>query len=324
MKLITVEEHYSSKIITDEICKLFPNQEDKNPLHSKNETDKSIELGAERIAYMDKRGIDSQVISYAGGFTSKIDLKSAIYFCEKINNSMYESGNQYKGRFYYFAHLPLASAVDAAKELERCVKELGFVGAMISGHYEDIPYDDEHYMPIFEKAEELDVPIYLHPGIVNGDVAKVYYQGKWDNMTAFSLAGYGIGWHYEVGIQIVRMMLSGVFDRFPNLKIILGHWGELVSFYMYRLDEMLDYGVKMKNKFSYYFKNNIYVNPSGMLYKEQFEYCQKTFGIDHILWGEDYPYRKIGNIKSFIETLDISEEAKNKIAYENARTLLRI
>ena len=330
MKLVTVEEHYSSKKIFDEIRKNNSKEQGNNDAKVGETPSEASDLIDMRIAYMDKQGIDAQVISYAGGsaMTAGMDKEQAISICQKINNEMYEAGlkvkKENKNRLYFFAHLPIAYPDEAAKELERCVKEIGFVGAMISGHYKRLFYDDEYYFPIFKKAQELDVPLYLHPGIVSENILKEYYAGKWDEKTAFSFGGYGIGWHYEVGVQVIRMMLAGVFDKLPNLKIILGHWGELVSFYMYRLDEMLDYGVQMKNKFSEYFKKNIYVNPSGMLYKEQFEYCLNTFGVDHILWGEDYPYRKMENIRSFLEKLDISEEDKNKIGYENAKKLLKI
>ena len=138
------------------------------------------------------------------------------------------------------------------------------------------------------------------------------------------LSRFGIGWHYDVGMQVLRMMFAGVFDRLPNLKIMIGHWGELVSFYMYRTDEIPQEVTGLKKKISDYFKENIYVNPSGMLYTEQFRYCLDTFGVDHITWGEDYPYRKKEDIRSFLENCDLSDEEKEKIAHGNVESLLHI
>lgn len=311
MKLINIEEHYQSK------------QALTNPLSI---TDNSNIINAldEHILYMNEKGIDVQILSYASSFPSTSTTEDASKLCRKINDEMALAMKKYPGRFYAFAHLPLNNPNEAANELERCVKELGFVGAMLSGHFQNLPYDDEHYFPIYQKAQECNVPIYLHPSLVDHQITDHYYKGAWDASTTSLLSGFGIGWHYDVGMQAIRMMLAGVFDQFPNLKIILGHWGEVVSFYMYRLDEMLDYGATSNKKISDYFKQNIYVNPSGMLYKEQFRYCLDTFGADHILWGEDYPYRQKENIRSFLEEYELSDEERTKIASGNAEKLFNI
>ena len=323
MKLINVEEHYMSTQIAEKIKTILAEQEGDAALAVGDAAPGVTDLGETRIAYMDDRRIDTQVISYASGLPATMEKEYAVPLCKEVNDEMYEEMQKNSGRFYAFAHLPLSSPQDAAIELDRCVKELGFVGAMLSGHYKDMPYDDPFYLPIFEKAQELDVPVYLHPGMVRRDVVNAYYKGDWEPRTTFLLSGFGVGWHYDVGMQAVRMMVAGVFDKLPNLKIILGHWGELVSFYMYRLDEMIDAGIKSKKKFSDYFKENIYVNPSGMLYEEQLRYCLETFGADHIMWGEDYPYRKKEDIRTFLESFLLSEE-RDKIAHGNAEKLLHI
>ena len=329
-RLITVEEHYGSEAVNKKIRKAFAEQgteEEKKSIDRATGTAAApgvTELGAERIAYMDAHGIDTQVISYASGIPATMEPEFSVPLCRDVNNEMAEKAAQYPGRFYLFAHLPLGDGDRAAKELERCVKELGFVGAMISGHYHDLPYDDEHYLPVFEKAQELDVPVYLHPGLVSPAITERYYKGSWSDRATFMLSGFGVGWHYDVGMQVIRMMLAGVFDELPKLKIMIGHWGELVSFYMYRTDEIPQEITGRKKKFSDYFKENIYVNPSGMLYAEQFRYCLETFGAEHILWGEDYPYRRKEDIRSFLENFNLSEEEKEKIAHGNAEALLHI
>ena len=324
MKLINVEEHYMSKNVSEKMKKIFSEQEGNVSLAVEDATPGAADLAEIRIPYMDDRKIDVQVISHAGALPATMEKKYAVPLCKELNDEMYEEMKKNPGRFYAFAHLPLSSPEDAAIELERCVKELGFVGTMLSSHYKDLPYDDEFYFPIFEKAQELDVPVYLHPGMVREDVVNAYYKGDWNPRTTYLLSGFGIGWHYDVGMQAVRMMTSGLFDRLPKLKIILGHWGELVSFFMYRLDEMIDAGVNSGKKFSDYFKENIYVNPSGMLYPEQLRYCLETFGADHILWGEDYPYRKKEDIRTFLEEFPLSDEEREKIAHGNAEQLFHI
>ena len=323
-RLITVEEHYSSVAVSEKIAKIMEKEFSQGSRRTGGVAPGATDLGAERIAYMDAHGIDAQVISYASGLPATMEPEYAIDLCREVNDEMAEKAAAYPGRFYLFAHLPHGDSKAAAAELERCVKEYGFVGAMLSGHYHDLPYDDEQYFPIFEKAQELDVPIYLHPGIVNAAVADHYYKGNWSEQATFQFAGFGVGWHYDVGMQVLRMMLGGTFDRLPKLKIMIGHWGELVSFYMYRSDEIPQEITGRNKKFSDYFKENIWINPSGMLYGEQFRYCLETFGVDHIMWGEDYPYRRKENIRTFLEEFDLTEEEREKIAHGNVEALMHI
>ena len=329
-RLITVEEHFGSEAVTQAIKDFFEaegTEEEKNSIGRLTGAAGApgvTELGAQRITYMDAHGIDTQVISYASGVPATLEPRIAIPLCRKVNDEMAKLAAAYPGRFYLFAHLPLGDGQAAAAELERCVKELGFVGAMISGHYHDLPYDAPGYFPIFEKAQELDVPVYLHPGLVSPKISEYYYMGNWSPRMTFLLSGFGVGWHYDVGMQVIRMMASGLFDKLPDLKIMIGHWGELVSFFMYRTDEITQEVSGLKKNFSDYFKENIYVNPSGMLYGEQFRYCLETFGVDHIMWGEDYPYRMKENIRSFLEAFDLPEEDKEKIAHGNAERILHI
>ena len=321
-KLITVEEHYYSDEINDKIMQIL--KEHNIPRNDGDSEPGVSDLCAGRIAYMDAHGIDAQVISCVRILPLGMDPEFSVPLCHEVNDLMYEKASHYPGRFYLFANLPYGDGRAAAAELERCVKELGFVGAVMSGHYNDLPYDDESYFPIFEKAVELDVPIYLHPGRVNPQIIKHYYDGKWSPRATALLAGFGVGWHYDVGMQVLRMMMAGHFDRLPELKIMVGHWGELVSFYMYRTDEMSREVTGLKKNISDYFKENIYVNPSGMLYGEQFRYCLDTFGPDHIMWGEDYPYRRKENIREFLESYDLSEEDREKIAHINAEKVMHI
>ena len=327
-RLITVEEHYNSEAISAKVNKIFAEHgtaEQRTAGAAPRDPAPGVtDMGAGRIAYMDAHGIDTQIISYASGFPATMEPEFSVPLCREVNEEMAEKAAAYPGRLYPFAHLPLGGGREAAKELERAVRELGHVGAMLSGHYHDLPYDDPLYFPVFEKAQELDVPVYLHPGIVSADVTKKYYQGNWSPRATFMLAGFGTGWHFDVGMQLVRMMLAGVFDQLPDLKIMAGHWGELVSFYMYRLDEIPREVTGLKKNISDYFKENIYINPSGMLYGEQFRYCLETFGPDHITWGEDYPYRRKDDIRTFLETFDLSEEDREKIAHGNAERLLHL
>ena len=322
-KLFTVEEHYSSARITDQIQAILGVE--GPAARRENETQRRAEdLGKDRIAYLDSVGITRQVIGCADDFPSCMAAEYAVPLCRDLNDEMAEKAREYPDRYACFAALPLSSPSDAASELERCVLKLGFVGAMLAGHVDGCPYDDEWYFPIFAKASELGVPVYLHPCPVDKEIKAKYYQGAWSAQAAALFAGFGIGWHYDAGMQALRMMMAGVFDRLPALQIILGHWGEVVSFFARRLDEIGRGVTGLKKDFSDYFKENVYVNPSGMLYGEQFRYCLEFFGPERILWGQDYPYRRPENIRGFLEDFPLDALDREKIAWQNAEKLFRL
>lgn len=328
-RLITLEEHYSSPVINQKadawLAKDGLSSGFNDAQGSGGEMARLVQhIDEERIAYMDKTGIDMQVISMVGNIPSQLDAKYAIPLCREANDEMAALTGKYPGRFAVFANLPLADGQAMAAELERCVKEKHFVGAMLAGHYKGIPYDDAAFEPLFAKAEELDVPLYLHPGLVDPVIRKKYYQGAWSDKVGFELAGFGIGWHYDVGMQVVRMILAGVFDRHPQLKVIIGHWGEVVAYFMDRLNEISQADTGLLKPISRYFEDNVYVNPSGMTYDANFRYCLARFGADHILWGQDYPYRRPENIRSFLEEANLSTADKEKIAHGNAERLLKL
>ncbi len=327
--LITIEEHFISDTISQkctEVIMAHGTQAQKQARLSASRGSDPLcaDVGAGRIAYMDKMGIAAQILSYIDNCPAELPAQFAIPLCREANDEMYAATLAHSGRLYAFATLPLDNPQAAAQELERTVRKLNFKGALISGFYGNHRLDDGYYDPIWEKATQLDVPIYLHPDYPEDTVTDYYYRGNWSHQTAALLSGFGIGWHYEIGMQIVRMIMGGVFDRFPGLKICTGHWGEVVSYYMYRMDEISRSITGLKKQISDYFKKNVYVNPSGMMYEPQLRFCLDTFGEDHILWGEDYPKRMPENIRTMLEKADISETAREKIAHGNAERLFGI
>lgn len=326
-RLITIEEHFVSEAISKkctEAILVCGTPEQKRSRMSGNTDPLCADCGAGRIAYMDAMGIDSQILSYIDQYPSELPARYAIPLCREANDEMYAATQAYPGRLYAFATLPLDSPRAAAQELERTVTNLNFKGALISGFYGEYRLDDAYYDPIWETASRLDVPIYLHPDFPAAGISDYYYRGGWSGQTATLLSGFGIGWHYEIGMQILRMIVGGVFDRYPALKICTGHWGEVVSYHMYRLDEIGRDITGLKKNISAYFKENIYVNPSGMMYEPQLRFCLDTFGEDHILWGEDYPKRMPENIRSMLEKADIPEPVREKLAWKNAQKLFKL
>ena len=332
MKIIAVEEHFTVEDINRLYTKVMPGENAMQKAYSKR-NDKLASDGIltdfdkTRLEAMDRSGIDVQIIGYADNTPSQL-LKDegAAEQCRKANDYLYEGISRHPDRLYGYATLPVDDPVAAVDELSRCINELGFKGWMVNGPFRGDFMVSERFFPIFEKAVELDVPVYIHPGEVKGEIVDRYYSGSWNMMTAITFAGYGIGWHYDTGMHLMRLILSGIFDKLPNLKIIVGHWGEMLPYFLDRMNSALRPDVTgLAHDMKYYFWNNVYTNPSGMFFKNDFDFCLKTLNPEHILWGQDYPFvPNAENAASFLEEYDLDEETKEKIAHGNAEKLFKI
>ena len=250
-KVITVEEHFMSEKVNGEYQKLL---EKKNLTLAQKAKANFIqqfvakgeitEVGEKRLEFMETHGIDCQILSYGNNSPSYLDPKQAVVLCQMANEELAGYCKQYPGNFYGFAVLPVGDTGAALTELERAEKTLGIKGIIFNGAYQESYFDEDRFFPIFEMAQELKVPVMLHPGEVPTEVAKTYYQGSWPVAVANVFAGHGIGWHYDAWVQYMRMILSGIFDRLPNLQLICGHWGELLPYYFNRMDDMLRLGIQ--------------------------------------------------------------------------------
>ena len=339
MKIITIEEHYMSEKVNDRFMEL---NQPKDEVQANQEAFVKLfmqqgtitDIGERRIAFMDENGIDAQIIGYGNNQPMHIHKEDgAVELCRLANDELYAAAKKYPGRFYGYATLPVDDVEASVIELERCIKELGFVGVMINGPFDGHFLDEERFFPIFEKAAELDVPVYLHPTEVPAELRKYYYEGSWNGRTANTFAGFGIGWHYHTAMHLMRFILSGIFDKLPGLKMIVGHWGELLPFYFDRMNaSMPPQMTGLLHDIKYYFRNNVYTDPSGMFFKDDMDFCMKAFAPDHILWAQDYPYglneanydTKASLVKTFLEELDLDEETKENIAHRNAEKLFRL
>lgn len=184
--------------------------------------------------------------------------------------------------------------------------------------------DDKAFLPILEAAESLQVPIYIHPAPPMTSVQKCYYDGLGDRLSA-RLSLYGWGWHNEAGIQVLRLILSGVFERFPKLQIIAGHWGEMVPFYLSRLDQALPQSVTgLGRSVTETFRENVFVTPSGIFTYPQLRFCMDVLGVDRILHAVDYPFILNDEAASFLENAPITQSEKECIAYKNVEKLCRL
>lgn len=283
------------------------------------------DVGEKRIADMDKHGISMQILSVASQ-SALLPKDEASPIVRETNDRMAQAISRHPDRFAGFAALPWSDPEGAARELERAVTKLGLKGAILSGRAsagKDF-LDAPQFTPVLEAAEALDVPIYIHPAPPIRQVQEVYYAGLGDQLSA-RLSMYGWGWHNEAGIQILRMILSGAFERFPKLQLIGGHWGEMVPFFLSRLDQALPQSVTgLERTITETFRQNVYITPSGIFDDPQLRFCMDVVGVDRIIHSVDCPFLSNAGAKPFLENAPISREDKEKIACRNAEKLFRI
>ncbi|QRX81741.1 amidohydrolase family protein [Glaciimonas sp. PAMC28666] len=283
----------------------------------------ATDVGAGRIAEMDKHGIDMQVLSYST-LPQLAPASQAIALTRAANDRLAEAVLANPSRFGGFATLPWQDPQAAAAELERSVRELGFKGTLLSGRPGLTFLDDPRYEPVLAKLNALKVPIYVHPGFPLTQVREPYYGGL-DKEVSARLSLFGWGWHNEAGIQVIRMILSGKFDKYPHLQVISGHWGEMVPFYLQRMDDTIPQeATRLSRTITETYKQHVYVTPSGMLNLPHFEFIHKVMGADRIIYSVDYPYLTHTGARAFLENLPISQDDKEKIAHRNAEALFRM
>jgi 2,3-dihydroxybenzoate decarboxylase len=237
------------------------------------------------------------------------------------NDLAYAAVKAHPDRFAAFAALATADPVAAADELERCVVELGFKGAMIHGHAQGSFLDEKKYWVIFERAEKLDVPLYLHPTLPHPDAVKAYFQGYEE------LARAGWGFAVDTSCHFLRIVFAGVFDAYPRLKIILGHLGEGLPFAMHRLNDHTHRAAARRGLEKpplQYFKDNLLVTTSGNWYEPAFLCTLLALGADNILFAVDWPYEANSAGMEFLKKLSISDADREKIAHGNAERILRM
>ncbi|WOB24513.1 MULTISPECIES: amidohydrolase family protein [Xanthomonas] len=284
---------------------------------------KALEMGASRLADMDAAGIDMQVLSY-GGFPQLLPAADAIALNCAANDRLAEAVQSHPTRYAGFATLPWQAPDAAARELERAVKELGLKGALINGRPGHTFLDDTRYAPILAALDALKVPLYIHPGLPLPAVQAPYYGGL-DSELSARLSMFAWGWHNEAGIQVVRMLLAGVFDRHRNLQVISGHWGEMVPFFLQRLEDSIpQQAAGLERSIVQTYREHVYVSPSGMLTLPHFQFVYALMGAQRILYSIDYPYQSLDGARAFIDNLPISDAEKALIAHGNAARLLRL
>jgi predicted TIM-barrel fold metal-dependent hydrolase len=280
------------------------------------------DFGGIRLREMDDVGIDVQVISHVPPGGQRLPADIAVSACRTVNDHLARSIAIAPDRFAGFAALPTADPSAAADELRRTVEELGFKGAMLHGLSNGRFMDDRDFWPIFAQAEALDVPIYLHPAQTDPTVSEIYYgaYARTHPMLARTAWGFGV----ETGTQAIRLVLSGVFEAHPGLKIILGHLGESIPFQLARIDEALSRPGNEAISFATVFRKNFYVTTSGFFSDPALRCCIDELGLERVLFAVDWPavHNRAG--VDWLSAFPLDPAGKAKIFSGNADALLRL
>jgi 2,3-dihydroxybenzoate decarboxylase len=312
--IIAVEEHYSDQELV---------------AHASGEPSRNIEISKRlydlaelRLKEMDEAGIDVQVLSHAAPSAQMLPNDIAVDLTRRVNDRLHTAIGANPSRFAAFAALPTSDPIAAADELERTVERLSFKGGMIHGLADGQFIDDKRFWPIFARAEVLDVPIYLHPSVPHPAVIDVYYKDYEKDFPMLARAAWG--YTVETATQAIRMVLSGVFDAHPRLKIILGHLGETLPFLVWRIDHSLSRPGQKPIHFRDVFCNHFYITTSGNFSNPALLCCVMVMGVDRIMFAVDWPHVKNLLATRWMETVPLCEEDKGKILSGNAKRLLRM
>lgn len=288
-----------------------------------------LDIQQRRIAEMDRHGIALMILSLNAPAVQAVpDIQEANDLARRSNDYLAEQIAQNPTRFKGFAALPMQDPELAALELERCVNELGFVGALVNGfsqvgdantvRYYDLP----QYRPFWRKVEELDVPFYLHPRNPLPAHAPIYDGHPW-------LLGPTWAFGQETAVHALRLMGSGLFDDFPKLKIILGHMGEGLPYSMWRVDNRngwmnIPANYPAKRKIAEYFHQNFYLTTSGNFHDQTLIDAMLEIGSDRLLFSADWPFENIDHASDWLDSASISDNDRVKIGRSNAARLFKL
>jgi predicted TIM-barrel fold metal-dependent hydrolase len=272
---------------------------------------------------MDAAGIDMQVLSLTSPGTEQLEATAATAVAREANDRVAEAVRAHPTRLAGFACLPTADPQAAVAEMERTIHDYGFKGVMINGHVQGRYLDDKFFWPILERAEALSVPIYLHPTQPPKAVIEASYSG-FSPIVSDMLAGPGWGWHIETAIHVLRLILGGVFDTYPQLQIVVGHMGEGLPFMLERLDIMPVAMTSLNHPISFYLRHNVHYTFGGFNFTPTFLDLLLEVGADRIMFSADHPYSSMAQARAFLDRLPVSDADKERIAHGNAERLLRL
>jgi uncharacterized protein len=280
------------------------------------------DLGDGRIAAMDDAGVDLAVLSLAAPGVEQLDGPEAVRLARDSNDELAAAVGRYPDRLAGFATLPISAPEAAAEELERAVRQHGFPGAVINGHSQGRYLDDPFFDPVLSRATALEVPIYLHPTIPPAGVIESSYAGFADRVT-FAFATVGWGWHINTATHVLRLILGGVFDRYPSLQIIIGHMGEATSFMLPRFDATLTPELTgLRHPVSTYLRQNVHYTFANFNDVATYANLVAQVGVGRVCFSADYPFGSMRAARAFLDGLPLSDDDRASISHRNAERLL--
>jgi 2,3-dihydroxybenzoate decarboxylase len=317
VRKIALEEHF---LCPDFIEYWNPTAVDLPPERREKALSRLTDFGEMRLAAMDDAGIARAVLGLAGpGVQAERDTATAVRRARTANDFLAREIERRPNRYSGFAHLPMQDARAAADELERCVRELKFCGAMINGHTNGQYLDNSALYPFWERAEALQALIYLHPAdplmpapVLEGH--KGLRRATWE-------------WTFETGSHALRLIFGGLFDRFPRARLGLGHLGETIPFLLWRFDSRAGpnfYAIKLGKPPSQYFKDNFVVTTSGMCSAEPLNCTIAALGHERVMFAADYPFESAQEAGAFMDEVPLAEPVRKAIAADNVAKYLRI
>lgn len=325
MKVIAIEEHWNSAAIREALDRLPEGARDESVAFNRMGDNQARleDIGTGRIQAMDAAGIDLAILSVVTPAAQALPAPEAVVLAREANDEATDAVRAHPDRFRTFATLPTGDPQAAAAELERCAG-LGHVGAMVFGRTGSRPMDDPAYDDLLATAARLHQPLFLHPQIASDELRDASYRGI-DPLTDLGLASFGWGWHMEAGLSALRLILRGTFDRHPGLQLVLGHWGEMLLFWMDRVDSLSGVAKHLDRRVSDYIRSNIHITTSGMLQERLLRHTLDFTDVDRVLFSTDYPFHRpdATAIGTFLDVVPGAED-RARIASGNAQALFRL
>ena len=323
MKLIAIEEHFLTPAILTAWKNSAIGQDGTEALDRGDLKEQLLELGQRRLARMDEGGIDVNVLSVTTPALHNLEAEESVTLARSTNDVLAATVRANPERFQGFATLPMPAPAEAATELERAVRELHLHGALLCGRTRNKNLDHPDFFPMLETAARLRAPLYIHPQIPQKPVRDALYGGFADPKIDLAFSTFGLGWHYEAGIQFLRLMLSGTLDRLPDLRIILGHWGEVVLFYLERLQGITRVA-PLQRSVAEYCHDHLYITPSGMWSGSYLQRTLEVMSPDRLIFSLDDPYQyRPGRAgRTFVENAPLSNADREGFAHSNWERLV--
>lgn len=318
MRIVTLEEH----ILTPAFVQATQYLTDAPAPELRTQMEPALlDLDEGRLLAMDEAGITVQVLSLAAHGLNDLPSQDATALARDANDRIAAALRRYPDRFAGFATISLADVPAAVDELHRSAEELGFSGFMLHGTTGGVFLDDERFTPVWAAAERLNLPVYLHPALPPPPVMQAYYSGLSERVGKLLAIG-ALGWHAETGLHVLRLIVSGLFDRFPRLRLIVGHMGENLPFSIARAAGVLDrMASQLKRPVEEYFHKHFWVTTSGYFTPAPFHSALEVIGIDRMLFSINYPFSTTGRGRRFLDSLALEQPALAQLAHRNADRL---